>query len=108
MKKETKKEVKKVVKKKAPVKKQTQEKTKIDMTSFTTIGSLVVCTNSYSSELLIEQIFVIFGLVLMIVGLFYSIKEYKKRGNKTMQVICAIIFVASIIAAIGLTSLLLF
>lgn len=106
MKKETKKEVKKVTKKKE-VKKVEKTKTKIDMTSFVTIGSLLVCTNSFGDGLLIEKIFVILGLVLMIVGLHYSIIEYKKKGNKTMQVICKILFLACILASVGLTTLLL-
>lgn len=103
-----KKEVKKVTKKKAVKKSEPQKtKTKIDMTSFVTIGSLLVCTNSFGDGLLIEKIFVITGLILMIVGLHYSIIEYKKKGNKTMQVICVILLIASLLASIGLTSLLL-
>jgi membrane-associated HD superfamily phosphohydrolase len=106
LKKETKKEVKKVTKKKT-IKKEEKQTTKIDMTTFVTIGSLIVCTNSFSSDLLIEKIFVILGLVLMVVGLHYSIKEYKKKGNKTMRVICIILLIASLLAIGGLTTLLL-
>ena len=106
VKKDTKKEVKKVTKKKT-IKKEEKKTTKVDMTTFVTIGSLVVCTNSFSSDLLIEKIFVILGLALMVIGLHYSIKEYKKKGNKTMQVICAILLVSSLLAAGGLITLLL-
>ena len=109
MKKEVKKEVKKGNKKKTSKKKEetkTAQKTKIDMTSFVTIGSLIVCTNSFNSGMLIEKIFVILGLILMIIGLHYSIKEYKNKNNKTMQVICIILLIASLIAATGLTVML--
>lgn len=106
MKKEVKKEVKKVNKKKT-VQKKEKTTTKVDMTSFVTIGSLIVCTNSFSSGLFIEKIFVILGLIMMIIGLHYSIIEYKKKGNKTMRIICSILLVASIVASIGLTILLI-
>ncbi len=105
MKKETKKEVKKTTKKRT-VKRKDKKNKKIDKTLLVTMGSLIVCTNSFSSDMLIEKIFVILGLIIMIIGLYYSIIEYKKKANKTMQIICIILLIASLMALLGLTTLL--
>lgn len=99
MKKEVKKkEVKKRNKK--DIKKDIKRDPSVDVT----LGSLLVCVNSFSSELLIEKIFVLFGIMLIIEGtwkLYVDAKDNKKKYSKLYFATCILFIVVFTILIIG-------
>lgn len=48
------------------------------------LGSTLVGVNNFNGGSLLEKIFVLLGLVILIVGIFRTIKKYKDKNKKGM------------------------
>ena len=72
------------------------------------LGSTLVSVNNFNSDLLLEKIFVLCGLVILIVGIFRTIRKYKGENKKGMIIFLILMGLISIGFFLGLLYRLIF
>lgn len=66
------------------------------------LGSTIVSVNNFNDGSLLEKIFVLLGLVILIVGIFRTIKKYKEKNKKGMIIFLILMGLISAVLFLGL------
>ncbi len=66
------------------------------------IGSMLVGTSDFNGGMLLEKFVVLFGFVILLVGIIRALPKYKEQNKKGMIIILSIVGVVVIVTLIGL------
>lgn len=66
------------------------------------LGSMLICTSDFNDGIWIEKIVVLFGFIILLVGIFRLLPKYKEQNKKGMVIILFIVGVVAIITLLGL------
>ena len=66
------------------------------------IGSMLVGTSDFNGGLLLEKFVVLFGFVILLVGIIRALPKYKEQNKKGMVIILSVVGIVVIVTLIGL------
>lgn len=66
------------------------------------LGSLLIGLNNFNDGMLLEKVFVIFGFLILIVGIIRTIMKYRGQNKKAMTLFLIIMGIVSIVAFLSL------
>ena len=66
------------------------------------IGSMLVSTSNFNGGILLEKFVVLFGFIILLVGIIRALPKYGKQNKKGMVIILSVVGIVVIVTFIGL------
>lgn len=66
------------------------------------LGSMLISTSDFNDGMLLEKFVVLFGFVILLVGVFRLIPKYREQNKKGMVIILTVVGIVAIVTLLGL------